>query len=357
MAGNLVIQASSASGIFSGGGFTGTTLGIAAAGLSNGQSVSFTAIGNSGTFNDANLSWETIGHFDEVRGLVHVCGKSALIDASWTHEYYTLTTNAWTLISSGQFNSLGHIYGNFAYDPITGDLFLTKSMTEGDTPARASWYKQSLGNWSSVAPVNQTIFSGAMERHSNGTAFHPNLFGSNDGGLVVDQQQRIYTWRKSTDARGTIDHPGGDTQLGNKEGAAIYWPALDAVFIGGSAEGAQRLGKVTANPTPGGQPVLTVMNQPPIRAHGASADDDGGFGALIVHPGNASKMLLMETAALSGTSNGRRVWSTTDGNNWTAHGDNYHPFTTEPRVIVSIIGLGVVWSLSASSSVLWKPAP
>src|SRR5262249_38135477 len=109
------------------------------------------------------------------------------------------------VVSGSSLNNAGHIYGNLGIDITTGDLVLSKGGmdgTGGDAhPKRLAWWRAGIATpaWS-YAPQTQDIYSGPLVSHMNGVGFHPNLYGLNDGGIVVDSQFRTMFWRRSTDA-------------------------------------------------------------------------------------------------------------------------------------------------------------
>jgi hypothetical protein len=321
--------------------------------LQAGEMVDF-ASGSQSAFSEGSLSWETAFYHDDHHGLIHLMGKTANADQAWEHETYSVATNEWTVVADSMWNNPGHIYGNLAMDFVTGDLFQARGgMDVGtDDNKRIAWWRHATQTWD-FAPTTQDLYPGGLVSHSNGVAYHPNLYGAGDGGLIVEQQFRTMFWRKSDDAIDDIAH--GDSAYGNKEGAAVYWPAKDMVVIGGSDDGGiTPLASVVANG--GGQPIIDPLGNPPIRTAGHSHLDGPGFGSLHVHPGNPDKLLIVETA-------GSQAWTSIDGSTWTAISD--HPFTRVPRVVSSLrAGLGCLWAIGNDTddggdnfSVLWKPAP
>jgi hypothetical protein len=322
-----------------------STLAQACASLGSNQSVEFPSGANTG-FNEAEISWETAFYHDDVNGLCQLMAKPANADRAWSHAYYTLATGTWARGGSGMWDNSGHIYGNFTMDFTTGDVFVSRATQGSDAPRRLRWYKRVQGNWNSVAPVNQDIYSGAMENHANGIGYHPNLYGPGDGGAIWNEQANVHFWRKSTDGRESVGYAYGT--YGEKEGANCYHPGLNAVFVGGSNGG--DLMRVTPNSSAGGRPVVTNMGRPPISTGGHSHESGSNFGSLHVHPGNPSKLMIVETA-------GSRVYTSTNGSTWTQAGN--HPFGKTPRVVCSLRGgLGCLWAVGhngSAFSTLWKP--
>lgn len=319
---------------------------------SNDSNLNFTE-GLQSAFSEADLAWQTTFHHDDVNGLVHLMGKPANSESAWAHEFYNVATSSWTVISQTMWNNYGHIYGNFAMDYATGDLYQSRSTGTGagtvDNPLRVRHFIRAnglaLSSWG-VIPTDRDYEAsiGGAEAHANGVAYHPNLYGTGDGGLLMGNQTWIYSIRKSTNVVQKLSTP----YMGDKEGAGCYWPAQNAAFIGGSGGVLMR---VTPNATAGGTPVVTSMGTPPIDTAGHSHLSGSGFGSLHVHPGNPNKLLILETA-------GQRVYESTNGSTWTQVGN--HPFNRVPRVVCSLRGnLGCFWAIgrdgSGNFSHLWRP--
>lgn len=327
-----------------GGGGGDSLLAQACAALSSGQSATFAAIAQS-NFNADDVAWQTAFYHDDLHDLLHLMAKRQNDDEAWGHQVCDIATTTWGQLSSGMWDNAGHVYGNSAIDFATGDFFQSRNCINGtDAPRRVRWWKYSLQDWSSLAPVSQDIYDGAMNDTPNGLVWHPNLYGVGDGGLIWGDQVSFHYWRKSTDAvsRRAI----GTDEYGTKEGAAVYWPAQDCALIGGSTPGGS-LARI--DPNGGGAPILTDLGAPVIRVQGASHLAGPGFGSLHVHPGNPNKVLIVETA-------GSNVYESTDGENWTQITD--HPFTIEPRVVCSLRGsLGCMLEIGASGTTprLWRP--
>lgn len=318
--------------------------------LSVGSYASFSS-GAQSAFNNLDLAWQTAFWHTTQNHRIHLFGKPANADTNWKHQYYNVSTNTWTVVSSGQWNNPGHVYGNSTGDSSTGDVYIARG---GMDNAGADNYKkiaryQTGSGWGYV-PASGDIYASGLVSHSNGVAYHPNLFGSGDGGLVIDQQFRTMFWRKSTDA--VYDTAHGDSVYGNNAGAAVYWPAQDCVVVGGGYDaGIKLLLKITPNGV--ATPTSTALSAPPIATGGYSHQGGVQFGSLHVHPGNANKLMILET-------NGQRAWTSTDGNTWTQVSD--HPFTQTPRVVCSLAGgLGCFWAVGQTDalvhfSTIWKPA-
>lgn len=330
-----------------------SALQAAAAALSNGSSASFAA-GIQTAFDQADLAWQTNFHHDPARSIVHLMGKPANADTSWKHEYFNMATSTWTVVSPGQWNNSGHIYGNFAIDWATGDLYITRSSAGSDAPRRARRFVAANGltnaSWSNTMPPSTDVTSGAIEAHANGVVHHPNLYGTGEGALLWPNQTWVWAIRTGPTNTGAVQQLS-TAYMGDYGGPGCYSPALNAAFVGGSGG---VLIRVTPNATPGGTPVVTSMGNPPITLGGFSHQGGGTFGSLHVHPNNANKLMILGTT-------GQQCYESTNGSSWTTLAS--HPFTQTPRVICSLRGgLGCFWSIGrtdagANFSTLWKPAP
>lgn len=323
----------------------GNTLAEACAALAPGQAADFPA-GAQSAYSEADLAWQTAFYHDDQHGLIHLMGKPANADTSWKHQYYTVATGAWTVVSTGMWDNPGHIYGNMTIDPLTGDVYQVRGGADfssgRDMYRRAGHWKYSTRAW---GYTTNDIYSGAFESHANGVCFHPNLYGPGNGGLIWDTQQRMCFWRKDNGAVSEVSHGF----LGEKEGIGEYWPARDKAIIGGADGGALAL----VSPNGGGTPIVTAVARPPITTAGNSDSGSGGFGSLHVHPGNPDKLMIVERGG------SRRVFTSTDGNSWSSAGT--HPFTQFPYVVCSLKGnlgalLAVGRSGSSHISKLWKPS-
>jgi hypothetical protein len=319
----------------------------ACAALSSGQSATF-AKGVQSAYQQEDVEWQSaFYHDDQSNGFIHLLGKPANNDGAWKHQYFNTSTGLWTVVSTAFANGPGHIYGNTALDVGTGNLY--QSCGDISSSLKVHRWRKS-GGWDNV-PVTHTISGAALNDHSNGLAYNPNLYGPGAGGLVIEQQGATFFWHEATD---TVELTGHDTgQYGDREGIGVYWPAKNCCILGGSDimgfVGHQVM--VTPNATAGAKPVATDVGVPPIPTGGHSASGGLQFGSLHVHPGNPNKLLLLET-------NGQRAWTATLSGStltWTQIGN--HPFTDIPHVICSLrAGLNCIWAVGTSTSVLWKPA-
>lgn len=317
----------------------------ACASLAPGQNADFPA-GAQSSFSEADLAWQTAFYLDEGHGLIHLMGKPANADSSWQHQIYTVSTGRWSTGGSNMWDNPGHIYGNTAIDYTTGDVYQIRGGADSsgnDRYRRAGWWKYSTQSWDYTTT---DIISGALVSHANGAAYHPNLYGPGDGGLIWETQFVTMFWRKSNGAVQNIFH--NEDEFGDKEGAGVYWPAKNMAVVGGAI--GRSLAGVTYN---GATPRVTNLGRPPINTAGNSDSGNGGFGSLHVHPRDPNKLIIIERGG------SRRVFTSTNGTTWTAIGS--HPFTRFPYVVASLGGnMGCFWVIgrdgSGQISRLWKPA-
>lgn len=286
---------------------------------------------NQSSFTLPDFSWQTSGFYDAVHDRYHIMGKPQGNDFSWGHQYFDGATGAWITIGVGMWNNTGHIYGNFTGNPGTGDAYCARG---GMFEPAADHYKQiarfrhSTQTWDYV-PAG-VISANDLDNIPNGLSYHPDLYGTGDGGLVIGQHFRAICWRESTDVCEEISH--SDIYGGNTS-ASVYWAAQNCVIGGGHHDGAAitNLYQITPNVTPGGTPTLSTLPAPPLATAGESYSAGSNFGSLHVNPRNANKLQILET-------NGPRVFESTDGSNWTQVGN--HTFNKTPRIVIPIPAQG-----------------
>lgn len=308
-----------------------SALAAACAAIASNGSASFTT---QSLFSIDDLEWQSSWHHDPIGGRVHLMAKPANINSAWRHQYYNIATNAFVSVTIA-WNYGGHIYGNITMDYTTGDLYVT----EGSFARRVNRYR--LANGWDIIPGSD-MMTGALNEINNGAVYHPHLFGTNDGGLIVSQEARTFFWRKSNGVVSSIAH--GGQEFGRKEGHGTYFAATNQAFVGGGDTGGS-IERISQGP------VSASVGTYPISPAGISSLSGSGFGSLHEHPGNSSKLLLLETA-------GSRAYTSTNGSTWTQIGN--HPFTRVPRVLCSLRdGLGCMWAIGRDAtghfSTLWRP--
>jgi hypothetical protein len=302
--------------------------------LSAGQSASFPQ-GAETVISTLAYAWQSMFHYDPLHGRINLLAKRANAPTEWQHRYYTISSNTWTTVGLAMFNNDGHIYGNSTIDPSTGDVYLT---TQG---VLRRW-NYSLQAWEQLLT---DIFPGSEASHKNGVVFHPNLFGSGQKGVVIQDPSRVACFRHSTGTVASVSASG--TNTGANAGAGVYFAAIDKTITGYVSQ---------FRVAPG--PVFAQGPSTPIWTRGYSTATADAFGVPLQHPLNPAKLLLIERN--SDVSTARRYWSSTDGDNWTFVGT--HPFTTT-SVFCSITDMGI-WALGQSNnpatvggaySFIWKP--
>jgi hypothetical protein len=182
---------------------------------------------------------------------------------------------------------------------------------------------------------------------TNGVGWHPNLYGSGQGGTVTMAEvngtsEGLSLYRASNGAIQQISV--GEGNLGRFYGQGVYFAAIDRLVIGGNSH-IHVAGHATT-------PTWTAVGAPPTPTDGDSMEGNpGGFGTMMVHPGNANKMIILRRGGA------RDYYTSTDGNSWTSS-LGAHPFDTDAYALCST-GEGVIWCLGASEagaySMLWRP--
>ena len=308
----------------------GSALSIAASGLTPGQSATFT---NGTGMSEADFAWQAAGQYDALHQVVHMMGKPANADQSWQHASYNIATDTWTPTQNLGWSASGHIYGNFAMDPATGDLFQSIGNNK-----RIQRYDRASNTWTQLSV---DIYAGSVSSHLNGIAWHPNLYGTGDGGLVIQDENRTMFWRKSTNTM--QDFYTGN--IGDNAGQGVYFAAVDQVVVGQTAN-------VLVSPNGGSLPLVVNVGAPPIKTGGLSTVYSLPYGTLMQHPGDPSKLMLLERRG------GRRVWESVDGDNWTL-ATFTHPFDINEYEIIPLPDLGVLWAVGFNGSIaqskLWRP--
>jgi len=323
----------------------------------------------------APMEW--MSHFlhDPIRGIVHMMTKQASAPSNWSYQYYKIATDTWVAPAAEQnmWNNTGHIYGNFAIDYVTGDLFQGRQGMGGgayDHFKQIAWRKFDSPEPWSYSPVSGDMYSGSMNDIWNGIVYHPNLYGPGDGGWVADAgdpstADALFFWRKSTDVVTRVQTAG--QPWGTYYGDSLYWPYYDVgIFGGSSTDGGSTQGPLALlRPNGGATPLVTSLGLPPILTTGQSREGGGIFGSLHVHPGNPAKLILIGTTtsayytATYNPANHTLTWSGNLGP---------HPFsidtstTGRARTTCSLLGFGCMWAQMTDSSnnhtdMLWKPPP
>jgi hypothetical protein len=308
-----------------------SALAAACVALASGQSASF-APGLLHGLNEAQLEWQGRFLYDPVHNVVHLFGKQANDDNDWRQRTYDLATSTWAN-NDFDFNRPGHVYASVDIDPSNGDLYYNPGTTDNRLLYRWAY---ATAAWTLLT---SDIGAGSVNG-PNGVAWHPNLYGIGDGGLVTRTAGAFLYYRKSN---GAVQRITGTTQGTSPQGC--YFQAIDKVVLG-------RANHWTIAPNGGSTPILTDVGAPPIQTMGTASQTN--CGVVLQHPGNPSKLILLEK---TGTN---RYWTSTDGDNWTLVGT--HPFVTASGSPVTFCslgdGLGCIWGIGSTNvltSVLWRP--
>jgi hypothetical protein len=323
--------------------------------LTGGQSATF-AGGTGSGIDAAQFDWQDAFYYDHGHKRCQVMGKAANANSSWIHRTYDLATNAWIApsFSGWNGNGAGHIYSNFTLDPALGDCYcfagIGTNALQKFTYATQTW-STALSNAFQPGPP-----SGIVDP-INGICWHPNLFGTGDGGVIMCAVTNLPNaglvyWRKSTGVRTQV---GTSIDAGNQVGTGMFFGAINKAIMGGqSANPGNGTPSnhilVTPNVTPGATPTNASVGAPPIKTGGDSVSQGYNWGSVHPHPNDASRMMLLERVNAT-----RRVWTSTDGDTWLLKGYT-HPFSVTTGIsICSLFPLGALWAISPTTSVLWKP--
>lgn len=306
------------------------------------------------------LAWQISWYYDRARKRAHLLYKAANQNDSWRHSIYDELANsgagAWLDggLTAGSINLPGHIYGNSTLDEATGDVYL---QTHANAYARR--WTAATGQWDFTTSA---FDAGSISWPINGIVWHPNLYGEGDGGLVWtayfgSTSARLRSWRKATntwDDLGTYSR----SNAGNKHGGGAYFEAIDKVMTGHCETGLSDTLNETIIVTPGNPPTHAVGTLPPVSvATGGSTTQ--GKGALVQHPRDATKMMMVQRQSIDPPYGGQNTWLTADGLNWTTGPS--HPWDfPESRIVCSIPeddqgNYGVLWMIGPTKSILWKP--
>lgn len=314
-----------------------------------------------------DIQWQVATlYYDATRKELQYMGKAASGQSiNFNHYRYDEQANTWSAPNTNPiWTGTGHIWCS-TFDFGTGDYYICPYADDF-----VHHYTRSSNTWSNTAsdariPSGNSYPAGAL-------GWHPNLFGSGDGGLALLTVFYLMAWRKSTntwslwgtDASNAVS---GIDLTGTSNGGSCYLPASDTLLLAMNHGGGTAPNTVISIPAGSGGNKGTPTNKgtPPIWIEGAGGTGGNG-GKLIVDPSNAANALILETASPY------RYWrSTNGGTSWTQVGN--HPFSTTnmPNEVDlnqwtcgSIPTYGVVMGMSSGgwgapigngSARLWKP--
>lgn len=313
-----------------------TALGTASAALVAGSgsvSSSWTDFNRSPSwYSSDSATWQTATvYYDPTRKYVHAVGKVASTNP-YEHYVYNENTDSWGSNTINQSGS-GHFWCT-AFDPSEGAYYFAWNGSD-----LINKYVPGSG-WSEIADSPTSGYFAGM-------GWHPNLFGSGDGGLVVVANTRTMAWRRSTNAWTTIQ--SGLADAGYNGGSGAWDSVNDKVWVGTGNSG--RAAIVSAG-SGGSVGSASTPSNPPLLVYGGGEGDSTN--KVIPHPYTAGKLLLL-------ASNTSAVYqSTNSGAAWSSAGYT-HPFVTGNGqwTCGPIPAYGVIWQLSSPSrgsrSRLWKP--
>ncbi len=320
-----------------------TGLEIAANALSLGQSATYTP-GIMTSITDTNdHDWVGNNQYDAVHKKVNIFLKAASSDEPYQHWQFDEATETLSQIEGNILTALGHIYDNSAIDPATGDVYLA---IQSENVIRRGTY--STGSWD-FTTVTGTYANASFTSPPNGLAWHPNLYGSGDGGLLIGTRQHPWAWRKSTNTFEQVVVSGQGVH-GSTSGPGFYVAADDVAYIMGGAGPTYRFPAGSGGSL--GAPVDVSANLPINLVIGGGS---GSHARMIEDPKGTGHLYILEA---NGTA---RVWKSTDQSaNWTLQGFT-HPMESGSNfagltvILPYKVILGTQHQAEANASLLWKP--
>jgi hypothetical protein len=333
-------------------------LAAAVAALTAGQSATF-APGTGSGISAVQFDWEARFFVDTLHGVCQVMGKRANASSGWAHSTYNIASNSWTQRVTegsgsgwGAGNGAGHVYDNFTGDPATGDLYCFAGIGT-NALQRFNYATQTWGT--ALSNAFQPGPPSGIVDPINGIVWHPNLFGTGDGGVIMCAVTDLPVaglvyWRKSTGARTQVST---SIDAGNQSGSGLYFAAINKAIMGGqsASSGSGTPSShilVTPNTTAGGTPTNANAGAPPIKTGGDSVSQGYNWGSIHPHPSDPTRVMLLERVNAT-----RRVWQSTNGDTWTLKAYT-HPFSVTTGISIGEV-FGAYWAISSNSSVLWKP--
>jgi hypothetical protein len=326
----------------------------AAAALQAGQST--TSLGANGLTQASlyTIQWENRFHYDHAHGLARLLGKNASSQGSErSHSQYDVQANRWAYAIYGG-SELGHIYESQGYDAATSDIYT------------GTWGQNTLKKWSFGSPLEVWIDPATADFGSTINpdtqpmlAWHPNLFGAGDGGILALQSSgttaTVIAWHKSTNAWSTLASTSHTVNSNSyiSYGVVEYVRGGDFALAAFDPGGSGKTFRVAAG-SGGALGALTEISPVPIRC--GYAGDGDNVGILIDDPTGAPTPYILE----KGGSN--RVWRYGNGT-WTLEAYAHPlpaggPTTDTSWTVASCYPLGVFWSLrntTQATSMLWRP--
>jgi hypothetical protein len=320
--------------------------------LSPGESAS---LGDTGLGGDAlfTIQWANRFYYDHKNARAHLLGKEAASQGSERSNcVYDAASNSWRYVIYGG-DEAGHIYESFTYDPDRGTVYVGR-WGSSPTPIQTWNWGAALDSWSTTRTAPWSFSSTNSTQPVSG--WHPNLFGSGDGGLIAirlvsGSNVELVAYRRSTDTWSSIAGSSSEASGGSPQLGAIEYVRGAGFAIATFATGST----FRINAGSNGQTASAVqISNPPIACRHAGGTNNVGI--LIDDPSGGPNAYILE----KGGSN--RVWRYQNGG-WTQRSYT-HPLpagsaTTDTNwVVASAYPLGVFWgrnNRTSSPSLLWRP--
>lgn len=337
-----------------------SVLSNAAASLTSGQSSSFPSIHPS--LNVTDIQWQTAFVFYG-SGIAQIMGKHTSADHNFRHYIYTESSNSWVRTTESSFDAgstSGHAWTQ-CVAPNGDHYFKLYQQTK-------LWRRvYSSGTW--VATATDATRLNALNLTGGPIGWHPNLFGTGQGGVVHWAVNYIAAYNPSTDAWSTLLGPLGSSHplfARSGGGDSHYFSDTDTLIMGTGKNNTTAVSFRIVTIAAGGGVTWTTNSLPSsMEVYGAGGHNNSvtNIGKIIVHPSQPTRLLLLEYSGVPSTNS--RVWQSTDrGDSWTLLGYS-HPFNSmtgasQGFICGSLPNYGVVWGITSASgggqSVLWKPA-
>lgn len=305
------------------------------------------------------IKWVNRFYYDQDRGRAFMLTKRAGgLAFTYSSVLYQASNNTWTHYEGPGSSSdeSGHVYESIAYDPATGRLY--NGNYGGDT-VKAKDLETSLVSW--INPVTAAYSEPFTNDIQPAMAWHPNLFGVGDGGLVVqkgnwgDPTGILLAWRKGGSAPNTWSEIPGVSWSGNiggggpaYNGAVVYCKAGDFCVFSCPAQAGNLAWRIPAGS--GGNLATAVQIQNAPMQVGYS--DTGVTGGLYDSPKDADPhMYLIQKG-------GSSVWKC-DGSTWSPAGshplsypDNYFILAScQPHGVFMVRGF-----YASTPTQIWRPS-
>jgi len=329
------------------GGLNAFELEIFAATVSSGQALYYPGYDETdvswlnGTSGSQNLAWQTIFHHYIDEGVLHIMGKAAAGQSSgkYRHAIFDLATETFTKdVSNLTSGNLGHIYGNSAMDPVTGDLYLQP------------WNEQ-LFKYTFATDTWASIGSHVWSRGSPpvaGLTYHPDPLGTGDRGIVMHTGSGLlYVFTISTGIWLRIETVHYQTGTGAKESIGYFNSVEQASYLGGgNSSDDPKIVRIGPTGT------MTVRNNPDTDAIPTKAAGTGSTsGSVVEDPDGSGNLVIVENIV---SPNDRYYRSTDSALNWTQ--DGTHPLNTDGGgPICSFPDWGVICKILTTGLLVWRP--